>query len=99
MNESITYTFACGRFYLAVIEMTHDGDRRERLHAAAKDHLHQINPESHLPPELRSRYTEVFERIIERDSLDKLTDDELRAASRELVNLFASLCEYETPGT
>ncbi len=98
MNDSITYTFACGRFYLAVIEMTHEGDRRERLHTAAHDHLQQINAASHLPAELQDRYTMVFDKIKERESVDLMTDDEIRDAVRELVNLFGALCEYETPG-
>ena len=96
MHES--YTFACGRFYLAVIELTWDGDRKEKLHGAALDHLYQINPDAHLPQELRARYRDLFDLISTQDSVDTMGEDEMREASREIVNLFGALCEYETPG-
>ncbi|MGI9248628.1 MAG: hypothetical protein ACR2QI_06405 [Woeseiaceae bacterium] len=97
MHES--YTFACGRFYLAVIELTWDGNRKDKLHGAALDHLYQIKPESHLPRELRARHLDLFDQISTRESVDRMTEDEVREASREIVNLFGALCEYETPGS
>jgi hypothetical protein len=96
MHEA--YTFACGRFYLAVIELTWDGDRKDKLHGAALDHLYQIKPESHLPSDLRARYLDLFDQISTRESVDRMTEDEVREASREIVNLFGALCEYEIPG-
>jgi hypothetical protein len=96
MHEA--YTFACGRFYLAVIELTWDGDRKDKLYGAALDHLYQIKAESDLPHELRARYLDLFDQISTRESVDRMTEDEVREASREIVNLFGALCEYETPG-
>lgn len=96
MHES--YTFACGRFYLAVIELTWDGDRKDKLHGAALDHLYQIKPEAHLPKDLRARYLDLYDQISTRESVDRMSVDEVRQASREIVNLFGALCEYETPG-
>jgi len=95
MQES--YTFACGRFYLAVIELTGDGDRKDRLHGAALDHLYQIKPESHLPADLRARFSDLWDEISTREAIDKLTGEELPVAAKEVVSLFGALCEYETP--
>lgn len=96
MHES--YTFACGRFYLAVIELTWDGDRKDKLHGAALDYLYKIKSDAHLPQELRARYRDLFDQISTRESVDQMSEDEVRQASREVVNLFGALCEYETPG-
>lgn len=95
MQES--YTFACGRFYLAVIELTGDGDRKERLHGAALDYLNQINPESHLPPELRARFSDLFDEISTQEAIDNMTAEDVPQAAKEVVNFFGALCEYETP--
>ena len=92
------YTFACGRFYLAVIELTWEGDRKDKLHGAALDHLYQVKPGSHLPEDLRPRFLDLFDQISTRESVDQMTEGEVREASREIVNLFGALCEYETPG-
>jgi len=96
MHES--YTFACERFYLTVIELTWDGDRKHKLHGAGLDHLYQIKPETQLPRELRARYRDLFNQISTKESVDRMTEDEVREASREIVDLFGALCEYETPG-
>ena len=95
MQES--YTFACGRFYLAVIELTGDGDRKERLHGAALDYLNQVNPESHLPEELRPRFRDLFDAISSQEAVDNLTRDDVPILAKEVVSLFGALCEYETP--
>ena len=95
MQES--YTFACGRFYLAVIELTGDGDRKDRLHGAALDHLYQIKPEAHLPRELRPRFSDLYDEISTQEAIDRMTADEVPVAAKEVVSLFGALCEYETP--
>jgi len=92
-----TYTFACGRFYLAVIELTGDGDRKERLHGAALDYLNQIKAESHLPPELRARFSDLFDEISSQEAIDNMSRDDVPVAAKEVVSLFGALCEYETP--
>lgn len=94
-----TYTFACGRFYLAVIELTGDGDRKDRLHGAALDYLNQIKPEAHLPPELRARFSDLFDEISTQEAIDKMSREEIPVAAKEVVSLFGALCEYETPGS
>ena len=95
MQES--YTFACGRFYLAVIELTGDGDRKERLHGAALDYLNQINPDSHMPPELRARFRDLFDEISTQEAIDNMSREDVPIAAKEVVSLFGALCEYETP--
>ncbi len=95
MQES--YTFACGRFYLAVIELTGDGDRKERLHGAALDYLNQINPDRHLPRELRPRFSDLFDEISSQEAIDNMTSDDVPVAAKEVVSLFGALCEYESP--
>lgn len=95
MQES--YTFACGRFYLAVIELTGDGDRKERLHGAALDYLNQINPDTHLPEELRARFRDLFDEIASQEAVENMTKDDVPVAAKEVVSLFGALCEYETP--
>ena len=95
MQES--YTFACGRFYLAVIELTGDGDRKERLHGAALDYLNQINPDTHLPESLRPRFRDVFDEISSQEAIDNMSHDDVPIAAKEVVSLFGALCEYETP--
>jgi len=95
MQES--YTFACGRFYLAVIELTGDGDRKERLHGAALDYLNQIKPELHLPPELRARFSDLFDEIASQEAIDNMSRGDVPVAAKEVVSLFGALCEYETP--
>ncbi len=95
MQES--YTFACGRFYLAVIELTGEGNRKERLHGAALDYLNQINPDLHLPAEMRPRFSDLFDEISTQEAIDNMTSDDVPVAAKEVVSLFGALCEYETP--
>ncbi len=95
MQES--YTFACGRFYLAVIELTGEGDRKERLHGAALDYLNQINPDLHLPAEMRPRFSDLFDEISTQEAIDNMTSEDVPVAAKEVVSLFGALCEYETP--
>ena len=77
--------------------MTGDGDRKERLHGAALDYLNQINPESHLPPELRARFSDLFDEISSQEAIDNMMPDDVPLAAKEVVNFFGALREYETP--